>query len=306
MIPGIFIAAAVTTLLSLALIGGVLFLLSPSTERKRLALVVALQLPMCALAFFLVRLPVKQAIEMVVDPAAPAYVVASTLYAPLTEEPAKLWLLLLPWFRRMLTRQSAPRLGIATGLGFGIGEMWFIAGLVAQDPRIAALPWHELGGFINERLMVCFMHGVFTTTVLRAIPLGPVRGCLGFIGAVALHFFGNLPISLAAIDAGGLGRQKWQLVLVLWVQGFFAATAILFVGYVMSARGWSLMELARRMAGRARCPRCGAEFERSSAGSPCATAGALSAAMELREMSVVRQVVVDRDGQGTEAADRTG
>jgi hypothetical protein len=258
-IAGIYLAAIAATLIALAMIGATLLALSPRAERWTLILVMALHLPMCALVFYGVRMPIKQAIETVVDPKTPAYVVASTLYAPLTEEPAKLWLLLIPWFRRLLTRQSAPRLGIAIGLGFGIGELWFLAHLIAGNPRLAELPATDFGPFVNERLLVCFMHGVFTTTALRLIPVTPFRG---FLGAMGLHFLGNLPIALAAIGVGGLDAASRQIALAVWVQLFFLAMAVLFVWYVMSASGFSFMELMRRMAGQARCPKCGAEFER--------------------------------------------
>lgn len=211
MIPGIIIAALVTTLVCLGVIGGVLFMSWPRPARRSLALILVLQLPMCALAYYGVRTPIRHLIETHVDPAAPAYVLASTLYAPLTEEPAKLWLLLLPWFRRQVTPKTAVRLGMAIGLGFGVGELWFLAELLSRKPEFAALPWYAFGGFFNERFMVCFCHGVFTTTALRAFPHAPLRG---FFGATGLHLIGNFPLALAAIRFGGLdqvhGKPSWS------------------------------------------------------------------------------------------------
>ena len=259
MIPGIFIAAVVTTLFALALIGGFLFALSPRPERRTLALVLVLHLPMCALAFYGVRLPIRHVIEEHVDAKKPAYVLSSTLYAPLTEEPAKLWLLLFPWFRRLLTPRSAIRLGMAIGLGFGIGEAWFLAEVISRNPLYVAVPWYLFGGFLNERFMVCVCHGVFTTTALRLFARAPVPG---FLAAAGLHALGNFPIALAAVRAYGLAPDTWKLILILWVQIFFVAMLALLVWYVKSALGLTFMEVMRRMAGRARCPGCGLEFER--------------------------------------------
>src|SRR5689334_844122 len=67
MIPGIWIAAAITFLVSLGVVGGMLLALSPRAERGTLLLIIVLQLPMSALAFYGIRLPIKHAIENHVD-----------------------------------------------------------------------------------------------------------------------------------------------------------------------------------------------------------------------------------------------
>ena len=66
-----------------------------------------------------------------------------TLFAPLTEEPAKFWLLLVPWFLRRLRKENAPHLGMAIGLGF-----YRIAWLGIPTVGIAAvlLPYLGFGG----------------------------------------------------------------------------------------------------------------------------------------------------------------
>ena len=259
MIPGIFIAALVTSLFTLGLIGGILFASAPRPERRGLALVLVVHLPMCALAYYGVRLPIRHLIEQHVDATAPAYVLSSVLYAPLTEEPAKLWLLLFPWFRRLLTPRTAVRLGMAIGLGFGVGELWFLAELISRNPAFAAEPWYHFGGFLNERFMVCICHGVFTTTALRLFATAPLRG---FLSAAGLHFIGNFPIALAALRVGGLDADTWKMILVIWVQVFFVAMVALLLWYVKASLGLTFAQLMRRLAGRARCPGCGLEFDR--------------------------------------------
>jgi hypothetical protein len=53
-----------------------------------------------------------------------AFAVFDTCFAPLTEEPAKLWLLLVPAFVGRLRKENAPGVAMAIGLGFGLGEAW--------------------------------------------------------------------------------------------------------------------------------------------------------------------------------------
>lgn len=53
----ITIAAMIVSVLSLTLVGGVLFLRAPGEERPFLGMLVLLMLPMNALAFHLIRMP---------------------------------------------------------------------------------------------------------------------------------------------------------------------------------------------------------------------------------------------------------
>jgi len=259
MIPGIFLAALVSTLISLGVIGGALFFSAPASLRRSLALVLILQLPMCAVAFYALRVPVRYLIEMWINPQAPPYILASVLYAPLTEEPAKLCLLVFPWFRRLITPKNAVALGMTLGLGFGIGEMWFLAALVSRNPALADQPWYHFGGFISERFMVCIFHGVFTSTAIRLFPQAPLRG---FCAAVGLHLLCNFPIALAAIRFGELERETWQTILIYWVQFYFLVLIVLLFWYIYRDTGITFIGLLRRLAGRGRCPACGLVFER--------------------------------------------
>ena len=245
---GVWIAAVVATVLSLLVIGGAIRALTPRDHRRRLLIVIGLHLPMCALAYYVIRLPLDSLMKAVIDIRSELYGLTTLLYAPLTEEPAKLWLLIFPWFRLMLTRQSALWLGMAVGLGFGLGEMWLLAHWLSHDPQIASLPWYSLSGYIGERFLVCINHGVFTTIALRTVRSTPVRS-VGF--AMLLHLIGNAPIYLTK----SLGHDQRQTILALW--GLLFPVAM--VGLLVRLYNLDLRHL---LLGRASCPECGLVYER--------------------------------------------
>ncbi len=89
------------------------------------------------------------------------------LYAPLTEEPAKWLPLLLPFIRSELRKENAAAFALAVGLGFGVGEICFLANQLGRVPEIAALPFWHLGGFISERALVCLLHGCFIAFIYQ-------------------------------------------------------------------------------------------------------------------------------------------
>lgn len=252
---GIYIAAIATTVLSLAVIGGLLLYNTPKQDWPFLATVMALHLPMCALSFYCFRLPLDDFVRTTVGQSSQWYGFLTTLYAPLLEEPSKLWLLLVPSFAARLVRKNALRLAMAIGLGFGIGEMWLVAHWISLNPKLAVLPWYMFNGYANERFMVCVMHGAFTATALRTIHEVPVRSILS---AMALHFLVNFPIFLAAKDIGGLGKTAWQIILSVWVPLYFIAMLVL-MAYLYELK---LSDIRLKLCGRAKCPECGQIYVR--------------------------------------------
>ncbi len=252
---GIWIVAAITSALALGVIGGWLWKTAPREERVWLLFAVLAQLPMCWLAFHGVRQPLDAWVRDWLGAGTETYRFARVFYAPVTEEMAKLWPLLLLSFRQRLTTGNMTRAGVALGLGFGVGEMWVVAGFVAGDPQVAGLPWYMFTGYAWERFMVCISHGAFTATALRGIWLwrAPVRGVLA---AMALHWAGNFPIYLAGRDFGKWGQPVWQIILGLWLMMFFAAMFGL-LAYYVCGKGW-----LRTLLGHARCRGCGTEYPR--------------------------------------------
>lgn len=251
---GILIAAAVTTVLCLTVIGGFVGWPTPRSEWGLLALLVMLELPMSALAYYGVRVPLDHAVwPRMPDVATHGFV--KTFYAPLTEEPAKLWPLLIPFVWRRLSRDNAVRVAMALGLGFGIGEIWFIAEIIHRDdPVTAALPWWQLAGFLNERFLVCVMHGAFTAVAMRG-------RWWGVPAAMTLHFCGNFPIYLSGINAFGWGANVWTNVVGLWVVAYFLAMSFMLCWMIADN-----LRIGRLLFGEATCPDCGIVYPRPLVG----------------------------------------
>jgi hypothetical protein len=263
---GIWIAAAITTALGVFVGARLLHRLAPASERRVLVALVVLQLPMCASALYGFRLPVLTHLwlwlaSLVHPTLPPELLVRTTAFrffrmfdAPLSEELAKLWPLLLPWFHRALARTDRTRAAMALGFGFGLGELWTVAWLVTRSPHYVPYPFYVYTGFAFERLVVCMLHGAFTATALRA---WKQRFFLGLMGAMALHFIGNFPIFLASIDWPRLGAQRWLSVLMLWVIGLF-----MFAMALQAKRLFGRWDAARLLNGRARCPGCEQVYSR--------------------------------------------
>ncbi len=225
----IYVAALITTVISLLIYGAVIFAtvyFSGSPINKLwLFMAFLIVLPMQPLAFYLVRLPVDKILVAKLGDSSWLYQFISLFYAPLTEEPAKLVPLILPFILRDIKAETFARYALLIGLGFGIGEMWFIANRLAANPQINALPfYHFLGGFGLERFMVCLFHSAFVSFSLWRLRN---KFWLGFLMAVMAHFFCNFPIFLASKNLFGFGQLIWQQILIFWLQLYFIAAIIL-------------------------------------------------------------------------------
>src|SRR5207244_3709231 len=117
-------------------------------------------------------------------------------------------------------------LALAVGIGFGIGEIWFLARALVLSPDYPDVPFWMFGGFVIERLEVCFLYCAFVA--LPFVALARVRPFwLGGLAGMFLHFLLNFPIYLAQMDTFGLGRAIWTQALLLWVVGFVIAGAVM-------------------------------------------------------------------------------
>lgn len=249
---GIWIAAAVTSGLMVAVVGGILWAKAPREHRPWLALAMILQLPMSAATYYAVRVPLMGVIDPFLTGDATLRWLRF-LYAPLTEEPAKLWPLLLPMIARRVKRETLVWYGVALGLGFAMGEAWFIADLIAGTGRFADVPWWQFNGFINERFIVVATHSAMVATSLRGWRCW--RGGLpaGLAVAMGMHLFGNLPIGVVPLLTG----PEWAPVVLSLVIAVTAVGAIVLLVYYHTG---SLRPSA--VLGRATCPKCGVTYER--------------------------------------------
>lgn len=216
-----FIAAAITTALALC---GFAILLWRSHNRRPLVLAFLIALPLQPLMIYAVRLPVDGLLRTTFGIAAGWVTIVSLFYAPLTEEPAKWLTALVPSVRRAIIDDPIG-IALATGAGFGIGEIWFLTHALINSPSYPDLPFWMFGGFVFERLEVCFLHGALLIPPFYALASGR-SFLLGGVVGMAMHFLLNFPIYLASINLFGLGAN-WKPLLMLWVLLFVVLGAIL-------------------------------------------------------------------------------
>lgn len=266
--PGIWIAALLTTIVACLVGIPALRRLERSPGGRRLVLALVLfQLPMCGIAWYAVREPflhdvwlrlasvVHPGLDVVQVKGTTTYKLLRMADAPVGEELAKLWPLLLPWVRRELRSTRPETAGVALGFGFGLGEIWVVASFIAASPALAKLPFWHYGGFLQERLIVCACHGVFTAQAVRMLGRGFP---LGVLAGMALHFLGNFPIFFRIVGWPPLSDAVWGQVLALWVIAYAIGLLVLLANQMGSdAKG-----LRRAVFGRARCRACGAVFDR--------------------------------------------
>jgi uncharacterized membrane protein YhfC len=200
MIPQIYIMAAVTLVVSVAFWGGLIYFFTG--RQKRYFWLLSFGVPLSAIANLILK---RQAIVLVgqafhVPPglglASPAWFLAfGVLITPLVEEPIKVLPLLLRSAWEVVTSQtSALWVGFVLGISFGLGEALFLAYAIAKNPAYASLPWYAYTGYFNERLMTCFVHGVFTAIVVIGIKRGGRYILYGLVSAISLHLFLDAPV----------------------------------------------------------------------------------------------------------------
>ena len=248
----IYYMAVITTIVALSVYGVIIYRMKAPVDRRWLWLAFLMALPLQPLAFYLVRVPLNVWLVKKLGASSMMYEWITLFYAPLTEEPAKLLPLLVPFVLRDIRRENFVRYALAIGLGFGIGELWFVAGRIAINPHFAAVPVWQFMGFFNERLMVCLLHAAFVSVALWRLRN---RFLLGVAGAMALHFFGNFPIYLMSKNLFGIGTTAWSVIVNLWLGLYFFGAICLFTYFMYGKVG-----VGRFLFGKSKCPDCGTVY----------------------------------------------
>jgi len=226
---GLLISAGVETAIALSALG---YLLFRSQNRRAAALAFVIALPMSPLAFYTVEYAAR-AIRwslMVADGwFVPGVVI---LFAAPAQEPAKWLAAAVPMVRRAIRSQPVT-MALVVGLGFSIGEAWFVtltfvwmfSGSGYTDPWD---PW-RFSGFVIDWLGLSFLHGAFVALPFAAFARSGsfLLFLLGGLAGMTLHFFLSYPSQLLRFDFFGLGNV-WALVLVwCWMTGFVVACALM-------------------------------------------------------------------------------
>lgn len=252
-VPSIYYAAMITTVVAMVIFGPLIHKLRLPVNERLLWLAAILVLPLQPAAFYYVRVPFDHWAAAHLGTGSAGYYWLKTCYAPLTEEPAKLVPLLIPAIRQDIRTDNFVRYALAIGLGFAIGEMWFVAERVARAPEFAGLPFYQFGGYFGERLMTCVFHSAFVSLSLwglrRNFPLG-------FAGAAAAHWLGNFPLLLLTGKSGGFSKA-WRVGIVEgWLMVYFLAALAL-----LSCFAFGRFAPGRLFFGRRRCPECSQEYD---------------------------------------------
>ena len=250
---GIYLTAILTTGIAIAIFGPLIHKLKMPANERLVWLAAVVALPLQPLAFYLVRVPLDHWIVGHLGSTSLTYQWLTSFYAPLTEEPAKLIPLLIPAIRRDISAVNFVRYALAIGVGFAIGEMWFIAERITHIPAFNGMPFYQFGGYVGERLMVCLFHSAFVSVALWQLGR---RFALGFAGAATLHWLGNFPILLMAWNVGGLGKTFWTVVIQVWLLFYVFGALALFSWFTFGR-----IAPGRMLFGRRHCPECGGDYD---------------------------------------------
>ena len=246
---GILVAAAIATVTSLLVIGGLIAWRSPAGDKRVLILLILVQLPVSPLTTYGLRLPLEGLLEFWGVDAGSRRLFA-LFSRPVIEELMKLLPILFLW--KSTTAETRLWRALAIGLGFGIGELWMLTENVYRtDPVTANLDLLTLTGFINERVMVCLIHGAQTAVALHQYGMG-------ILIAIGLHTVGNLPFYLREILAFGFSEQTWTLILRSWVVWYTLVMGS--IVWLMSGGDFHVVWL---LFGDATCPFCGMVYPRA-------------------------------------------
>lgn len=250
---GIFVMGIITTLLSIGIIGGIICKKSKGEDRETLLMTFLLGIPVFFFAYYLLRLPLDFFLKNILSNYAGTYIFFQSFYAPLTEELSKLLVIVLPFIYRRTQKSNLHFFAFATGLGFGVGEIWFLANILSQNPKTATLPWYFFTGFLTERFLVCFLHGSFVLVALHYLLKNHYRGVLY---AMLLHWLVNLPIFIGFL-LNLTHNMFWQIFLSQWTFIFsfimISITTIILYGK---------LKLGYFLAGQAKCPECAKIYDR--------------------------------------------
>lgn len=230
---GIYLPAAVAT--CLALIAGGLIVMRTTLRPHRLPAcgVILAMLPMQPLVFYAVRLPALGALQEA-SVGKDVLFVVRVLAAPLTEEPAKWIILFVAAVRLAVKNGSAPGLAMAAGLGFGIGEIWFLAEQLSRHPEIQATPSMQFWGFTLERVLVCILHGLFVAPLFLAVAARQHVGIAALAG-IGLHGMTNAPILAIHANMFGLGPVVWGIFALVWPMALVAVGVYLLMRHARCA-----------------------------------------------------------------------
>jgi uncharacterized membrane protein YhfC len=109
---------------------------------------------------------------------------------------------------------------MALGIGFGIGEIWYLAWQFSMVPGFSGYPFYYFGGFIGERMIVVFLHGVMTAIAVVGFLKGKKGFLVGYSVAVLLHTLTNIGAVLYQIGVWDQNLATIYLLVPIIVASF--------------------------------------------------------------------------------------
>lgn len=133
-----------------------------------------------------------------------------------SEETIKLVPLLSRRVRRAASdRQSAVPLAFAIGLGFAVGEIWYLAHRISvNEPATAKLPFYLLGGFVTERVATLSIHSSLVLLPIRGWAGGTTAFLRGTAVAILLHATFDVMAMLYQMKVVGAGTAMVFLLVL--------------------------------------------------------------------------------------------
>jgi uncharacterized membrane protein YhfC len=187
-----------TVIASSLALGGLIYAFSG--RRRPYLFLIPLGLPMSALANLFIKRPLvmavagKAGVSPHISSRQPLWFLLFALFvAPFVEEAIKVLPLASGRVRRLaVVGGGALWVGMALGVGYGLGECIYLAVASAGDPRYVNLPWYAFTGFLSGRLVACFLHGVMTAVVVVMWQRGVAWAFVGYLAAVGLHTLADI------------------------------------------------------------------------------------------------------------------
>ena len=253
----IFIAASAATIMVVFFYVSYILRISLRRDYSRLLTAFLLTIPLSPATNYSVKALLDELIKLIISNQSGIYQLITMTYAPLISEPIKLLPLLLPFLYLRINRENFVSFGMALGVGFGVGEIWLNAFRSSQIPSESYLPiGYVLLGYISEWLMVCLLHGAFTSLALWKLRR---RLGWGLAAAMGLHLLAQLPRNLFNLNIGGINRQILRFYMPFHLILFFVLMVLLLTYLRAGKRG-----LRQIFSGaKIECPECKTSYKRS-------------------------------------------
>ncbi len=176
MISQIYVTATMVTLIVLFIV----YLVARwgNLEINKVSIAIIAGLPLSAIVNLLIKKPVilymlkVSGLENHINTLPIHILILTLLVVGFSEEAIKMAPALLPPISKMLFRSKYYKIAFSwfIGVGFGLGEAYYIAYAISLSPAYSGYPYYYFAGYMNERTIVCLIHGILTVLALYGWP----------------------------------------------------------------------------------------------------------------------------------------